>query len=109
MLYSFTFGILFLACAVAFFNGYALRWIKGWQSLPQAEQEQIRILPLCRNIGGMLALAAAAFFAAGLSPAFREGGFRWAMIGWLILSGLDVWFIGKSGRYQKKPPVQARK
>lgn len=48
----------------------------------------------------MIFISGIIFILSGLWKAFRGDVFLWSMIAWLILSGLDVYWIGKSGRYQ---------
>jgi len=99
MLVCVVFGSIFVVIGAMFFDGLALRWVEGWQTMPAEEKEKIQIKPLCRNIGTAIILAGGIILAAGLFPAFADAGFRWAMVGWLVLCGLDVFYIGKSGRY----------
>lgn len=99
MIYSFVFGVIFIIAGLMFISGKALRFIKGWQMTPQEEKDKIRIRPLCRNFGTLLTAAGLAFLAAGCLPDFRENMFRWVMIGWLVLCGLDVVYVNKSKRY----------
>ncbi len=99
MAYCITFGMIFLIAGGMFFTGTALRFIEDWQRIPQEEKDQIRIIPLCRNAGVMLALAGIVFIAAGCFPRFRELMFRWTMIGWMALCAADLVYIEKSERY----------
>ena len=81
-------GILFAAAGVFFYSGRAVNHITA------------RIGPLCRNVGTMIFISGIIFILSGLWKAFRGDVFLWSIIAWLILSGLDVYWIGKSGRYQ---------
>ena len=54
---------------------------------------------------GVLFTVAGFVFACGkghihLSAAFGDHWFVGAMIAWLVVAGFDVWYIGKSKRYQ---------
>lgn len=70
--------------------------------MPQSEKEKIKIIPLCRNIGEVIALSGIIFLLKGLWPGFENHWFVAAMIAWLVIAGFDVWYIGKSNRYRKQ-------
>lgn len=93
-------GILFLAAGIFFYSGRAVRHITAWKRMPEEEKQKVRIRPLCRNIGTVIAASGVVFILSGVWNTFRDGAFLWCMIGWLFLSGIDVYWIGKSGRYQ---------
>ena len=93
-------GILFAAAGVFFYSGRAVNHITAWKSMSEDEKRKIRIGPLCRNVGTMIFISGIIFILSGLWEAFRGDVFLWSIIAWLILSGLDVYWIGKSGRYQ---------
>ena len=96
------FGILFIAVGAFFFFGKGHTHLAAWKNTPDAEKEKVNILPLCRNIGCMIALCGMIFLVSGLWIAFKEAAFVWSMVIWLVLSGVDVYFIGKSKRYIRK-------
>lgn len=96
------FGILFIAAGVWFASGRGHIHLPAWEHMPQAEKERIRIQPLCRNIGEVIALNGAIFLAKGVWPGFRQHWFLIAMAAWMVIAGLDVWYIAKSGRYDCK-------
>lgn len=93
-------GILFLATGIFFYSGKAVNHIAAWKLMPEEEKRKIHIGPLSRNIGTMITASGVIFLCSGISSVFREGAFLWSMIGWLGLSGVDVYWIGKSGHYQ---------
>ena len=66
------------------------------------EKEKIKIVPLCRNIGEVIALNGLIFLLKGLWPGFENHWFVTAMIAWFIVAGFDLWYIEKSDRYYKK-------
>ena len=68
----------------------------------QEEKEKIKIVPLCRNIGEVIALNGLIFLLKGLWPGFENHWFVTAMIAWFIVAGFDLWYIEKSDRYYKK-------
>ena len=70
--------------------------------MPQEEKEKIKIVPLCRNIGEVIALNGIIFLMRGLWSGFAGHWFVAAMIAWLMIAGFDVWYIEKSNRYRKK-------
>ena len=65
------------------------------------EKEKIKIVPLCRNIGEVIALNGLIFLLKGLWPGFENHWFVTAMIAWFIVAGFDLWYIEKSDRYYK--------
>ena len=93
-------GILFLAAGIYFYSGKAVNHITAWKTMPEEEKRKIHIRPLCRNVGMMIATSGIIFLLSGAWYAFRTSGFLWCMVGWMVLSGADVYWIGKSGRYQ---------
>lgn len=93
------FGIIFVAAGIVFFLGKGHIHLSAWKTMPQEEKEKLNIVLLCRNIGTVIGLSGLIFLAKGLLPG------RWfvlAMIGWLLIAGLDVWYIGKSSRYRSR-------
>ena len=70
--------------------------------MPQEEKDKIKMVPLCRNIGEVIALNGLIFLSKGLWPGFSNHWFVGAMVAWLIVAGFDVWYIGKSERYYRK-------
>lgn len=93
------FGVVFIMTGILFAFGKCHIYLSAWKNMPQQEKENIRIGPLCRNIGGIIALSGIIFLSKGLFPAFENRCFVAAMILWLILAGFDVWYINKSNRY----------
>ena len=109
MNYNYTcisFGVLFISFGLIFFLGLVHSRTDAWKAMTAAERASVKIGPLCRNIGSMIILCGAIFMVSGLSPAFKESGFVWAMIAWMILSCLDIYFINKSARYKVQPVKQ---
>lgn len=96
------FGILFIASGVWFASGRGHIHLSAWKNMPQAEKERIRIQPLCRNIGEVIALNGMIFLARGVWPGFQQHWFLIAMAAWMVIAGMDVWYIAKSGRYDCK-------
>ena len=95
------FGTIFSVAGVLFAKGKLLPYLSAWNRMPPEEKEKIDILPLCRNVGEVILLSGIIFLIKGLWPPFRDHWFTAAMIAWLVVAGLDVWFITKSKRYQK--------
>ena len=96
------FGILFIIAGLVFFFGKAHIHLSAWKNMPQEEKDKINIVPLCRNIGEVILLCGIIFLMKGLWLDFSNHWFVGTMIAWLIVAGLDVWYISKSKRYQKK-------
>ena len=95
------FGTMFTVIGFLFAIGKLHPYIAAWKNMSPEEKAKIDILPLCRNIGEMILLSGVIFLLKGFFPAFQDHWFTAAMIAWLLVAGLDVYFIGKSGRYQK--------
>lgn len=95
------FGILFLGAGILFALGKIHTHIAAWKQMSEMEREAIDIIPLCRNIGGMIALCGLIFLLSGISSAVLEHAFVWLMILWLLAAGFDVYYIGRDGRYKK--------
>ena len=96
------FGTAFAAVGVLFAFGKLHSHLSAWKNMSQEEKDKINIVLLCRNIGEVILLSGIIFLLNGFSPSFQEHWFTGAMIAWLIVAGLDVWFISKSKRYKKQ-------
>lgn len=96
------FGILFCVAGIVFFCGKGHIHLSVWKYMPREEKERIKIMPLCHNIGAIIALSGIIFLLSGLWSEFSEHWFLWTMIIWLVAAGFDVWYIGKSNRYRNK-------
>ena len=94
------FGVLFILGGLLFAGGQIHSRMNLWKQMPQEEKDKINIIPLCRNIGEIILLSGILFLMDGLWPDFQEHWFTGAMVAWLIVAGLDVWFILKSNRYR---------
>lgn len=81
-------------------NGHS--HLSAWKNMPPEEKEKIAIVPLCRNIGEIIALNGIIFLLKGLWAGFSDHWFVGAMVAWMIIAGFDVWYIEKSQRYRKK-------
>lgn len=93
------FGILFLFFGILFYFGKCHTYLSAWKQMPEDEKAKIRIKPLCRNIGAMISLCGIIFFLGGIWSAFKTHVFVWAVILWMIATGIDVYLISKSNRY----------
>ena len=96
------FGTLFLAAGMLFASGRGHIHLAAWKNMPLQEKKKIRIQPLCRNIGGVMALSGMIFLLKGLWPGFENQWFVVSMVIWFLIAGLDVWYITKSNRYSNK-------
>lgn len=94
-------GILFTIVGFLFFFGKAHIHLSAWKNMPQEEKEQIQILPLCRNIGGVIILSGIIFLLKGLWVDFSNHWFMGSTVAWLVIAGLDVWYMTKSQRYKQ--------
>ena len=95
------FGVLFTSAGLLFRRGKLHVRLAAWQAMPEEEREKLDVGGLCRNIGGMIALCGLIFLLAGLVPHFEEKFFVWSMVLWLILSGADLYWIEKRGKYYR--------
>lgn len=94
-------GILFTLAGLWFAFGKGYLHLSLWKNMPQKEKDKLRIIPLCRNIGGIITLNGIIFLVKGFLPLFSSHWFVSAMIAWMILAGLDIWYIEKSNRYHR--------
>jgi len=95
-------GILSTLAGLLFASGKGHIHLSAWKNMPQEEKDKIKMTPLCRNIGEVIALNGLIFLSKGLSSGFSNHWFVGAMVAWLIVAGFDVWYIGKSERYYRK-------
>ena len=94
------FGILFIIAGLIFATGNGHIHLYAWTNMPQCEKDKIKIKPLCRNIGLVIALSGFIFLIKGYFPKFNQSWFVATMIAWSFIAILDVWYISKSKRYQ---------
>lgn len=103
--YCMIMGMVFFIIGISFWIGRAPNWIKAWNSMTQEERQHIRIERLSKNAGCVFFIASLVFIASGIFPVFRESAFIWCMILWLLITGADIYFIGKSKRYYEESEV----
>ncbi len=96
------FGVLFIAIGTLFFIGKAHKHIESYSTMTETEKSNIKIEPLCKNVGIVIGLAGLGILSAGFVPIFASKFFIWYMIAWFIGAGLDARFISKSGHYKNK-------
>ena len=94
------FGIIFLITGILFAAGKLHKHITAWKNMPGDEKRRIRILPLCRNIGMVISLSGVIFLINGFWQGFRDHLFVISMIAWLLLAGVDLFFIEKKHWYE---------
>ena len=95
------FGVLFMSAGLLFREGKLHIYLQAWKNMPQQEKDKIKVKELCVNIGTMILICGMVFLMAGVSQRFKDQFFVWDMIVWLIASGIDVYYIEKSGRYSR--------
>lgn len=95
------FGAFFIITGFMFAFGKVHIHLSVWKNMPQEERKKIDIVPLCRNIGGVIALSGISFLLKGLWNGFTDHRFVGAMIIWFAVAGLDVINIRKSNKYCK--------
>ena len=84
------FGVLFTIGGIVFATGNGHPHLSAWRNMPPEEKEKIAIVPLCRNIGEIIALNGIIFLLKGLWAGFS-----------------DHWFVGGApGRAEPPHPVR---
>lgn len=96
------FGLVFIFAGVMFSLGKVHIYLNEWKMLTQQEKENIRIQPLCMNIGTIIIFNGFIFLMKGWLTEFRNQWFVVFMMIWLLIAGVDVWYITKSNHYYKK-------
>ena len=99
---SIFFGILFTVVGTLFACGKLHGRIAAWKNMPEEEKARIRIVPLCRNIGEMIGLSGLIFLIKGFWPGFGDHWFVAAMVAWLVVAGLDIYYIEKTHKYENR-------
>lgn len=94
------FGGLFILAGILFACGKIHPHLQSWQNMHDDEKAAIRIGPLCRNAGFMIALSGVIFLAHGIFPSFDSQHFFIGMFLWLLVTGCDVCFIERSRCYK---------
>ncbi|VIF70320.1 conjugative transposon protein [Clostridioides difficile] len=96
------FGILFTFAGFWLAVGKGYRHLSLWKNMPKEEKDKINIVPLSRNVGGIIALNGIIFLMKGVLPGFSNHWFIFSIIVWLIVASFDVWYIEKSVRYRNQ-------
>lgn len=96
------FGVLFLVAGILFACGKLHIHLSVWKKMPDEEKSKIHIRPVCLNIGIMVMLNGLIFLLRGLIAEFTSDLFTIAIVIWMIVAGLDVWYISKSKRFSAK-------
>lgn len=95
------FGALFTIAGFLFACGKGHVHLKDWENMSIEEREKIDIKPLCRNIGEVIMLNGLIFLIKGLCPQFSNYFFITALFAWMIVAGIDVFYIERSQHYYK--------
>ena len=66
------FGVLFTVAGFVFACGKGHIHLSAWKNMSQSEKDKIKIRPLCRNIGEVIALNGIIFLLKGFWSAFRR-------------------------------------
>ena len=66
------FGIIFTIAGFMFACGKGHIHLSSWKNMTQEEKDKIKIVPLCRNIGEVIALNGLIFLLKGLWPGFEK-------------------------------------
>jgi 4-hydroxybenzoate polyprenyltransferase len=99
MAFCFVISIAMLVIGFGFFTGMALNFINDYQNMEEKEKQNIKTEVLCKNISLMFFMASVIFGIAGFSEVFRQGYFKWVILGWFALGVADVIYINKSKRF----------
>lgn len=94
-------GIVFTVFGIVFACGRGHIYLTAWKNMTREEKEKINIVPLCRNIGGVIALCVVIFIIKGVFNGFGGCPFTAVMILWLAAAGIDLWHISKSPIYRR--------
>ena len=62
------FGVLFTVAGFVFACGKGHTHLSAWKNMPQPEKDKIKIRPLCRNIGEVIALNGIIFLSPIILP-----------------------------------------
>ena len=95
------FGVLFTIAGFLFACGKGHVHLKDWENMSIEEREKIDIKPLCRNIGEVIMLNGLIFLIKGLCPQFSNYFFIAALFAWMIVAGIDVFYIERGQHYYK--------
>ena len=95
----FSLAFFFLAAGIYFYSGKAVNHIAAWKTMPEEEKRKIHIRPLPK-CGDDDRHKRYHFFTQRSMVRVSEKRVLWCMVGWMVLSGADVYWIGKSGRFQ---------
>ena len=95
------FGVIFTGAGFLMATGRLLPYLKGWQCLSEEEKDKVDIEGLCLNVGEMIALCGVIFLMNGTIPSFSDHCFIWSALAWFVIAGFDIWYIVKTGRYEK--------
>ena len=74
------FGVIFTIAGFMFACGKGHIHLSSWKNMTQEEKEKIKIVPLCRNIGEVIALNGLIFLLKGLWPGFENHWFVTATV-----------------------------
>ncbi|MCD8328548.1 MAG: DUF3784 domain-containing protein [Ruminococcus sp.] len=95
-------GMLFVIGGIIFAFGKIYKHLSLWKIMPDEEKKKIKIAPLCKNIGAMITLNGIIFVVKGFCTRFSDHMFTVAIILWIIVAGIDVFYISKSNRYSNQ-------
>lgn len=96
------YGISFLLAGIWLAWGQGHTHLSAWKKMSEEEKAKIKIIPLSRNIGEVITLNGVIFLLKGICPGFTNHWFTTAILAWMLVAGLDVLYIGKSGRYHSQ-------
>ncbi len=95
-------GAVIIILGIITFIGKFHILFSDWKRMTGEEKQKIKIKPLCRNLGVMIALCGVIVLVGGLSNFFLEKMFAYFILSWFVLAAVDAWWISKSSRYKNK-------
>ncbi len=95
-------GIVFAMFGIGFAFGKLYERLPAWRKMSDAEKNEIKPKPLCRNVGAMITLNGIVFILKGVCTGFSDSMFMCAAVIWIVIAGADVYYISKSSRYKEQ-------
>lgn len=95
-------GILSIIGGIVFAFSKIYKKMPTWQKMSNDEKKKINAELLCRNVGTMISLNGIIFILRGFCTAFSEQIFTIAIVIWMVIAVLDVYYISKSKRYKNQ-------
>lgn len=95
------FAIIFSFITIMFLLDKGHVFIPHWKELSEEDKKKIPIHELSQNMAIVLGCCSFILIISSFFENFREHYFSFAMVLWLIGTGIDVYYIEKSKRFKK--------